>query len=50
MLVNQAGGLSQVIIPLLRLVLSGEFVEAKKLAFAQELLSGVPDSGELELC
>jgi hypothetical protein len=27
------------------MLLSGQFVDAKKLAFAQELLSGIPDAG-----
>ena len=33
------------IIPILEMLLSGQFVDAKKLAFAQELLSGIPDAG-----
>lgn len=41
----QAGGLSGVIVPIVEMVLSGNSMEAKKLAFAQELLSGIPDAG-----
>eukprot|EP01036_Dinobryon_divergens_P029509 gene29509-38613_t len=41
----KAGGVSSVIVPILEMLLSGQFVDAKKLAFAQELLSGIPDAG-----
>jgi hypothetical protein len=43
---SQAGGISAAIFPILELALSGRVADAKKLSFAQELLSGMPDAGE----
>jgi len=40
-----AGGIPKVIFPILNLVLAGRFDLAKKVAFAQQLIAGLPDDG-----
>lgn len=40
-----AGGFSPILIPILQHILQGNFQAASKLSFAQQLLSGLPDSG-----
>lgn len=42
----QAGGVPEVVFPIFECVLRGRFPEAKKIAFAQELVSGLADSGD----
>jgi hypothetical protein len=42
---TKAGGLPAVLLPIFELVSKGNLVAAKKLAFAQQLISGVPDAG-----
>ena len=42
-----AGGLPQVLYPILENLLTFNILEAKKIAFAQSILSGVSDSGDL---
>ena len=42
---TKAGGLPAVLLPIIEHITKGNLFAAKKLAFAQQLISGVPDSG-----
>jgi hypothetical protein len=42
---TKAGGLPVVLLPIFEHISNGNFFAAKKLAFAQQLISGVPDAG-----
>lgn len=42
---TKAGGLPAVLLPIFEHISKGNFFAAKKLAFAQQLISGVPDAG-----
>jgi hypothetical protein len=42
----QAGGVPRVLLPILENIITLNFLEAKKIAFAQQILSGISDSGD----
>lgn len=46
----RAGGISRLVLPMMERIAAGDLAQARKLAFAQQLLSGVPDSGECQSC